>query len=265
MKSRVEKAVTSEAFWDDYWKSLTVPVQYDDAFSNDRAIGDIIRRFVPPCDDFSKKAIEIGCAPGKWMLFLLKMSGYTVHGCEYLKSGAEKTEQNFEHFRIPRERYRVLRGDFFTIELDQNYDVVLSLGFVEHFTDFAGTMNKHLALLKPGGLLVVGLPRFVGVNWILQAVIDLFTGERMRRYLPVHNLSIMNLHAFASFAANSGCELLFNDFVGGFETALFPVNNIRVRKVRALVNRTISFVSKMKWFQNGRFVASYQMCVLRKR
>ena len=177
MENKVVDAVTSVAFWDNYWNDVTIPVQYNPGFNNDRAIAEVIMRFAPHGGDFSKKAMEIGCAPGKWMLFLLEKSGYMVHGCEYLKSGAEKTRQNFEYFRVAEKKYRVFQGDFFTLELERDYDLVLSLGFVEHFVDFRGVMEKHLALLKSGGLLIVGLPRFIGVNWLIQAIIDRLTRE----------------------------------------------------------------------------------------
>lgn len=255
---------TSEEFWDRFWNSVTIPVQYDPSFNNDHAIGDVIMRFAPSVGDFSKTAIEIGCAPGKWMLFLLEKLGYAVHGCEYLKSGVEKTMQNFEYFRVSSEKYHVFQGDFFTLDFEHDYDLVLSLGFIEHFMDFRRVMERHFALLKSGGLLIVGLPRFIGVNWLIQAIIDRYTEDSSRRYLRVHNLRIMNLRVFRKFAAASGCELLFNDFVGGFESALFPVYNVSSAKVRDMLAGWLSSFTKSKLLQTAWYGASYQMCVLRK-
>jgi SAM-dependent methyltransferase len=262
---KVADAFTSEEFWESFWKNVTIPVQYDPDFNNDRAIGDIIMRFAPGVSDFSKKAIEIGCAPGKWMLFLLGKLGYTVHGCEYIRSGVEKTRQNFEYFHVPAENYRIFQGDFFTLDLECDYDLVLSLGFIEHFKDFRLVMERHLALLKKGGLMIVGLPRFIGINWLIQMIIDRHTADKARRYLPLHNLRTMNLRIFRKFAASSGCELVFNEFVGGFERALFPVEIVPSARVREMLANWLLAFTNSKSLKTAWYGASYQMCIMRKR
>jgi 2-polyprenyl-3-methyl-5-hydroxy-6-metoxy-1,4-benzoquinol methylase len=65
------------------------------------------------------KVVEVGSAPGEHLVRLKQRFGLT-----------------------PREAF----------------DVVLSGGFIEHFTDVAAIVQKHLQLLKPGGRLVVMIP-----------------------------------------------------------------------------------------------------------
>ena len=38
----------------------------------------------------------------------------------------------------------------------QLFDIVYSLGFVEHFDELNIVVKKHTELLKPGGILVLG-------------------------------------------------------------------------------------------------------------
>jgi 2-polyprenyl-3-methyl-5-hydroxy-6-metoxy-1,4-benzoquinol methylase len=44
---------------------------------------------------------------------------------------------------------------------------VISFGFIEHFDNPENVIQKHLDLLKPGGILIVGVPNFTGIHGIL--------------------------------------------------------------------------------------------------
>jgi len=37
------------------------------------------------------------------------------------------------------------------------------LGFIEHFDEPVGVVVRHLDLLKPGGILLLGVPNYGGI------------------------------------------------------------------------------------------------------
>ena len=49
------------------------------------------------------------------------------------------------------------------------YDVVYSLGLIEHFVDRVSIVERHVRLARPGGLLILGVPNFRGLTgWFLR-------------------------------------------------------------------------------------------------
>ena len=54
--------------------------------------------------------------------------------------------------------------DIFTTTLPEaSFDLVYSLGVIEHFEDARSIVEKHLFLTKPGGRVVISIPNFGGV------------------------------------------------------------------------------------------------------
>ncbi len=71
----------------------------------------------------------------------------------------------------------VLAGDFLsesTFEAGRTWDVVFSLGLVEHWTDLRVPLAQHARMTAPGGVCIVGIPLHDGVY-----------GRLMRRLDPV--------------------------------------------------------------------------------
>ena len=99
-------------------------------------------------------------------------------------------------------------------ELKKKYDLVFSLGFIEHFSDPVPLLDKMLSGLNATGTLVVGLPNLTCLNGILCRAMDKHGGMNI---LPTHNLEIMNLNFFRHFAEQNGLNTLYLGYVGGFE------------------------------------------------
>jgi SAM-dependent methyltransferase len=64
---------------------------------------------------------------------------------------------------------QVLFGDFFTYPFSEQYDIVLSMGFIEHYGNRKAVLQRMDEVLKPGGLLIATWPNLFGVNgWIFR-------------------------------------------------------------------------------------------------
>lgn len=251
MTDRAEQSrLTEMEFWDKYWDRYELPVEIKPSDSlYTAAILEIFDRFLPP--GRGRSILEIGGSPGQFLAYMHRRHGYDVHCLDYSPIGCEKTRQNFALLGIPAQ---VHERDLFAGSADLPlFDVVYSLGFVEHFTDLTGTVEKHLALLKPGGILVIGVPNLLGVNhWFLKRLAP--------GLLAQHHLHTMDLANWTHFEEEFRLSRLFKEYVGGFEPGVFnklerrTISN-RIFKMGAkalhhLLKRRLKFVRR---FNSKRF------------
>ncbi len=211
-------------------------------------------KHLPP--GIGRKALEIGSAPGTNLIELHRRFGFEPYGVEYTPSGAEKNRALFSANGLKPEN--VVEADVFSDEFcsrfrDQ-FDVVLSRGFIEHFKDPGAVVRTHLALLKRGGTLVIEVPNFRGIYyaWYLffrrsvltwhnfetiksgnfQHLFDLpelegkFCGSygtlSLNMFIPPQNAVgrvLMAIRSVPQAMINCGLHVLFKR--GGPETALF--------------------------------------------
>jgi SAM-dependent methyltransferase len=201
--------LTDDKFWDSYWKKVQVPSRIDLTFSFDRCLKKTFSRFLTA--DPNAKLIEIGCTPSRWLVHFYEKYRYQVSGIDNSEIGVRKTQDNLRYHNIDGKIYR---ADLLKFHPPKRYDVVLSLGFIEHFEEVDKVIEKHLSLLKPGGKLILGIPNFRGINFLIQKYMyaDL---------LAKHNLRIMNRGFFENLPQRFPLEKIFVGYVGGFEPALF--------------------------------------------
>lgn len=201
--------LADKRFWENefYWADAQVPCRPDPAFSFDRGVARELAEHaaVEP----GAQVIEIGCAPAKWVLFYAERFGARVSGIEYSAKGAALSRANLEAAGVDG---TIHEADFFEIE-PQPHDLVLSLGFIEHFDDLEAAFDRHLEFVAPGGRLVLGVPNFRGLNRLVQWLAD-------PAYLRLHNLAAMRPELFRGLATTRGLELEHLDYLGGFEPAL---------------------------------------------
>ena len=261
MKDCESSEITNKVFWEEYWSNIALPISVDYNFKNDRVIAEIIKKFVKKVN-YDKMMVEIGCAPGKWLTLFNKELCYCVEGYEYIKTAAEKTKKNLILNGIPVDQFQIYVDDFVSSKISLKYDVVVSLGFIEHFQNYDQIMKKHLEILKDGGILIIGVPNFTGINYFIQRIIDFYS---VCKILPKHNLKTMNLDVYRNFVKNNNLRLIFNNYIGGFEPALFNSQQITNRFIRLFVPLIIKFSSVFFGKINTQITSGYMMAVFRKQ
>jgi SAM-dependent methyltransferase len=102
----------------------------------------------------------------------------------------------------------------------RTYDVVMSIGVIEHFRDPADVVQRHINLLKPGGTLILQVPNLAG--WVNQW---LLRGACMQGLLASHNLAVMNKGVFRGFAQRFDLEVCHLEYAGGFDPGLMVYNH----------------------------------------
>ncbi len=198
--------------WQHYIDNLRITGKYQDPLE-EILWNHLIKKILPISTN--TKAIEIGSAPGHFLVRLNKELHYQSYGIEYTPSGVSRNRELFIRYGLSPEN--ILHLDFIKelpLNLNLSFDVVISQGFIEHFDNPKTIIDKHLALLSPGGYLIVSIPNLQGLNYKLANFLNPET-------LRTHNLTIMNKAAFSSLFERDNLKEIYCDYFGNFTLALF--------------------------------------------
>jgi SAM-dependent methyltransferase len=203
--------LAEERFWEEeYLGGTELPCRPDPEFPFERVLAGTLSAHAPV--GAGADVLEIGCAPGKWLLFYAERFGARPAGIEYNEFGASLTRRNLDEGGVEGE---VLHADFFTVE-PRPADLVLSLGFIEHFDDPAEAFERHLAFLRPGGTLVIGVPNFRGVLGAVQRWTE-------PGHLAMHNLAAMRPDLYRRLADQHGLKLSWQGYLDGLDPAILKL------------------------------------------
>ena len=128
------------------------------------------------------RVLEIGCAPGKHLAYLALKQRARVSGLDYSEPGIASCRELFAAMNLDGE-FRC-ENVFATAYPEGSFDVVYSLGVIEHFDDPGPLIEKHLLLAKVGGLVLIVVPNYAGLYGRLQRHFD-------PENLDIHNLDVM--------------------------------------------------------------------------
>jgi SAM-dependent methyltransferase len=205
---------TDEPYWNEYWERTELPreVTRGPRTLQSNAILDVFDGHLAP--DPAHGALEVGGAPGQFLVYLHRRFGYRCSVLDFSARGCALARRNFELLGIPVD---VHENDLLEPGLDiGRFDVVYSLGLIEHFTDLTGVVGAHARLVEPGGTLIIGAPNIVGANqWFMKRL----GPDR----LAVHNPDCLRLERWDDFERELGLERRYRGYIGGFEPGVFAV------------------------------------------
>src|SRR5437867_3606974 len=122
------------------------------------------------------RVLEAGCGRSPWLPFLNRRFGCRVVGIDIEPHAADLARANIAGAGAAGE---VVCGDAFTLstrpDLRAGFDLVYSMGVLEHFEDVVERISALALYLKAGGRILTTVPNLQGVNWIMQRMADLKT------------------------------------------------------------------------------------------
>ena len=164
---------------------------------------DLFRELLPR----GGSAFEIGCYPGKFLIWLSLELGYTVSGVD-LTPRVEVLPKYMRSLGV--KVGTITRGDAFAVPAAPEHDLVCSFGFVEHFENYPDVLRRHSEFLRPGGWLVISCPNFRRGQHVLHTLLD---AQNMRR----HHLPAMSFDAWRGALEPAGFEIVRTAYVGTCE------------------------------------------------
>ncbi len=108
------------------------------------------------------RVLEVGAGGSRVLPYLAKRFRYRVFGSDYSPTGCRLLRANFGLTGVGG---AVVREDMFQSSLAPgSFDLVYSSGLIEHFEDTRKAIEAHLDLVRPGGMLVLIVPNFLGLQ-----------------------------------------------------------------------------------------------------
>ena len=197
---------TEQRFWDTYWVKQKHSRKSHRESLQIREIKRIFHHYLPKGNTL--QVLEIGGAYGEYLMYLHDRFHHQVSSLDYSSEGNEATRNRF--IQAGKE-VRIIQRDLFSNLSDlPRFDIVFSLGFIEHFDDPLPSITKHLELVKPGGILLLGVPNLGGIyKSVLRKTAPSFEES--------HNLKTMDPASWEVFEQTLHLETLFKGYIGGFE------------------------------------------------
>ncbi len=155
----------------------------------------------------NKRVLEIGAGDSQWLPFLSKKHptstfvglDYSQLGCIELEARAEQEGANVE----------VVCADMFSPPEDMlgSFDLIYSIGVVEHFDNLPVTLQALSDFVKPGGKVLSEIPNLAGLNGFLvkmlnKPVYDLHNPHDLNSLKAGHLDAGLELDEFGYIASN---------------------------------------------------------------
>lgn len=170
--------LATQDHWAERWASQEPKIEFNPERVFFRDIHSLFQRHLPKGKDV--RCLEIGCYPGTYMWYFDKYFDHQVCGIEYVQECADQCSDLMRRKGINAEVEHADLFEYTAPSDDEKWDVVCSFGFIEHFTDVAPCIEKHLELVKPGGYLALVIPNHAGINGNILKAVD-------REKYDIHN------------------------------------------------------------------------------
>lgn len=210
----MNQPLTNESYWEKHFENAPVVNQ------------NLAKQFIDFLPFFDRipsystrkiqRLFEIGCFPGRYLHFLSDRYQAEASGIDFVRDFAPMTQ----FFENSGTKVGVLiQGDFFKTEPNPIYDLVLSVGFIEHFPNPTEVLKRQSEWVEDGGLMMVTVPnkRFFRIPFAF-----LFD----RKNQKAHVLKSMRISYFKQVAQEMGWELLECSYIGGFNPKVHQSLNL---------------------------------------
>lgn len=189
--------LTTRDFWVNYWAKTKAGVVTDYVFFNS------LLHYFPKAP---ASMLEIGGFPGSLATYFKKFHKYDVTLLDYvIVSDIVHEVENINGLK--KGEIQTIEGDLFELTPSKKFDVVISTGFIEHFTNVEDVFRKHVEYMNNGGTLFISVPNFKGISGFVQKWVD-------RPNYDVHNLDVMELSVFRNLSAKYNLKIKFLDYYG---------------------------------------------------
>ncbi len=253
------ETLTAVDFWEQKWETLTIPQIILPRENSE--FHQICKKYLPQ----NKSFIEIGCAPGKYLVYFAREFGYRVSGLEYAPKAAQFTVKNLESLHIPAD---IIVEDFFTHKPTTTYEVVFTRGFIEHFDETENVVKKLVRLADPNqGIIITIVPCMGGLNRMIG---NIFWPKLSKK----HHMTCLN--KIVEYHEKQNVETLYADYMGSFRIfepvqayqinkynkVMADLTNLPVRVWNKLVVKT---TQTLDWYPHDKFINSGIMYIGRRK
>lgn len=219
--------LTSKNYWQSYYESssedretiIKICSRYDKFW-------DIL---ISKCAHPPKTILEIGAFPGRYLSYLSSRYALQAVGIDF-NPDKEKFSRTMHAMGI--EKFDYTCTDFLKHTPQERFDLVISNGFIEHFTNYDEVLDKHCIYLKKGGTMMIMIPNKRFIRSVYGDIVD-------RENQKAHHLDCMRKEVFENFALRNRLKVELLTYYGGFPYRIHGNLNIPQKALY----RTVRFLS----------------------
>lgn len=165
-------------------------------FNNpDYELYDRIRRSLARHVDISASILDVGCGTGNFLKYLHDWGYTNLHGLDLMKN---------EH-----ESIRFYHSDFFDIEFDHQFDVVVSMMNIEHVYGVHAYLAKMRSVLKATGLCVINtIDESSFIYWLARFLKGAHIGFAVERLYDIHHVNHFSVSSLRRLCFQHGLTVL---------------------------------------------------------
>ena len=209
----------------------------------------------------SARLLELGCGGSSLLPYFSKNLGFIVSGIDYSSSGVEITQKMCDVYGISVDLFC---QDIFQIpnNLHEKFDVVVSFGVAEHFTNTDATIQAFSKFVRPGGILLTVVPNMFGLCGFTQKLFSKTIFDIHEKISP-KGLSIS--HERSSLSIQSCGYFMFSNF-GVINIGLTPslFKRASFQALRSFTGFIWLLESFIFPFPPNQLTSPYVLCVARK-
>ena len=214
---------TDKKYWKNYYlDSITSQKQIISICS---AYDDYWDLFVNSCKSPPKNILEIGAYPGRYLSYLAWKYKLIPTAIDF-NPDKKTIENSIKSMGV--NNYNIICKDFTKWNPINRYDLIISIGFIEHFDNFNQILDRHVKLLSKNGAILFMIPNKRGLRRIYGILCD-------KKNLNHHNLDCMSKEVFKKFALKNNLNTHLLEYYGSFQYSVHQNLNIIQRIIYKFV------------------------------
>lgn len=189
--------LTDREFWAKYWADHHI-YKVPESQYYDFLIEDFLK------EKEGRQFIELGGFPGYNCVYFSKKYNLDCTLLDFFidKSIINKIEKENG---VSENSIDVLEEDLFNYKAQKKYDLIMSIGLIEHFQNTSDIIQKHINFMNSDSQCIIILPNFNGLNGFLNKLFD-------KENYNVHNIDSMNITLLRQTALNLGMKNIVCDY-----------------------------------------------------
>ena len=205
---------TNKQYWENYYKDTNVPK--NNIISICKPYDKYWDILFKTCKHDPKTILEVGAYPGRFIAYVASKYSVKPTALDF-NPDCKKIEKAFKEMGV--NDYEIIIDDIHSHIPREKYDLIISMGFIEHFKDYEMILNKHVNMLEKGGAILIVIPNKRGLRKMYGLICD-------RKNLEAHNLKCMHKKTFYDFAFNNQLKIDYLEYFGGFQYSVHQKLNI---------------------------------------
>jgi 2-polyprenyl-3-methyl-5-hydroxy-6-metoxy-1,4-benzoquinol methylase len=217
----------------------------------------LLKTYPPP-----KKILEAGCGIGRWVIPLSREK-YDVTGIEIEQEAINVIKQYYSDSNLT-----LVQGDIFRMDFpNKTFDIVLSLGVLEHFEDktiLKKAIYEHMRVLKDNGMLLITVPHLSYMRLLFHMpFLWLVTLVRFikckKQYFSEYRYSLREFVRILERSKLKVTNIVYDDLIDPYNFGLtvdYPIKRLFAsKKVQYQANRMGNVLFKILWWIHPKIVS----------